>query len=111
MENMPSLFKKSVVWPADITKNKKKKPARKVSTMLTSEEWQEQQLKIQKEKLRKQKEVEERRKLREKAKKRKSEEKQVKKAALEEKKKLDQEIKRLMAQKTIGIKQEKVDYT
>ncbi|XP_071555766.1 uncharacterized protein [Temnothorax nylanderi] len=100
MENIPSLFKKCMVWPADIKNMKnKKKPARKVSTVLTSEEWQKQQLQIQEEKLRKQKEIEERKKLREEAKKRKAEEKQIKKAALEEKKKLDQEIKRLMAQK------------
>ncbi|XP_077272242.1 uncharacterized protein LOC143902896 [Temnothorax americanus] len=34
MENIPSPFRKSLVWPADIMKNKKnkKKPARKVST-------------------------------------------------------------------------------
>lgn len=69
-----------------IKKNQKKNPARKISIVLTSEEWQEQQLKIQKEKFQKQKEIEERKKLREEARKRKLEEKPIKKAVLEEKK-------------------------
>lgn len=78
---------------------KKKKQKLKVSTVLTSEEWQSHHFKIQEDKLRKKKEVEDRKKQREEQKKRKAEKMEARKLAAEDRKKLDQEIKKLIAKK------------
>lgn len=97
-KNVPSPFKRALIWPEEINRKKKTKSTKKISTVLTSEEWQHH-LEVQEEKLRKQREIEDRKKSREEAKKRKAEEKEAKRAAAEKKKKLNEEIKRLMAQK------------
>lgn len=96
---IPSPFKKSLVWPSKILSNKKTKSIKKVSTVLTSEEWQNQQLQIQEEKLRKQREIEERKKLRAETKFKKDQEKESRKVAAEKRKTITMEIKRLMEEK------------
>lgn len=88
-----------MVWPTKSSSNKKKKSIKKIFTVLTSEEWQTQQLQIQGEKLRKQKEIEERKNLRAETKFKRDQEKETRKIAAEKRKTINMEIKRLMGEK------------
>lgn len=68
IQRVPLPFKKALIQPNAI-QNKKAKKLNRISTILTSEEWQMHHTQIQEEKLRKQMEIQERKRLRDEAKK------------------------------------------
>ena len=106
-KNVRNIFNEILHCAQNTVQNKSKK--KKISPVLTSEEWQAYHTKIKEEKENKEKQVQERKRLRLEKKKQKEEEKKEKQIKLEEKKKLNEEIRKLMAMKKniIQIKKEK----
>ena len=84
LRNVEEIFKEILPYGQNIPKNKPKK--KKVSSVLTSEQWQAHHKKIKEEKENKQREIEERKRLREEKRREKEEVKMKKKAQMIEKK-------------------------